>query len=39
MVNEREIKSLFISDRLVKKELFDMVEEVIRTEKEGHLLL
>lgn len=33
-----EIKELFISDRLIKKELFTMVEELIQEEKAGHLL-
>ncbi len=33
-----EIKELFISDRLIKKELFTMVEELIQEEKASHLL-
>jgi hypothetical protein len=33
-----EIKNLFISDRLIKNELFAMVEQLIRKEKAGHLL-
>lgn len=33
---ESEIKNLFISDRLIKKELFEMAEEMMRKDKTGH---
>lgn len=33
-----EIKSLFISEKLVKKELYTLVEQVMLKNKEGHLL-
>ncbi len=35
---DNEIKNLFILDRLIKKDLFEMVEEILRKEKAGHFL-
>ena len=42
LVNENmdiveEIKTLFISDKLIKNELFAMVEEIMREEKAVHV--
>jgi hypothetical protein len=33
-----EIKMLFDSDKLIKRELYQLVESIIRQDKEGHLL-
>lgn len=33
-----EIKELFNSDKLIKKELYELVESIIRQDKAGHLL-
>lgn len=33
---KKKIKNLFISVRLIKKELFEMVEEMMRKDNTGH---